>query len=200
MITQTASMFAARAVASGAMGGPGVGTAATASLPYGAIALGAFGGILGGVQAVSNNKAIKRNLYSLASATSTNLGQVNQQATLEQFNNRRAVRETLGRVATAIAASGGGGGVTASDLQFQVAGDGAINQSIINTNRGNQNRAIRSQYQAQAEQIRSQWQNPLLAGAQAALGTFSMGINLFQGLSALDAAQNSQISASRPLG
>lgn len=181
---------------------PVVGTSApqTATGIYGSIALGGLGFGLGAVQAVSNNSAVKRNLYSLASATSTNLGQVNQQATLEQFNNRRAVRETLGRVATAIAASGGGGGVTASDLQFQVAGDGVVNQSIIETNRANSNRAIRSQYQAQAEQLRSQWQNPLLAGAQAALGTFSMGINLFQGLSALDAAQNSQISASRPLG
>ena len=172
----------------------------TATGIYGAIGLGAVGFGLGAIQAAAGNSAVKRNLNSLASATSINLGQVNQQAALEQFNNRRAVRETLGRVATAIAASGGGGGVTSSDLMFQVAGDGVVNSNIIEANRGNSNRSIRSEYAARAEQIRSQYQNPLLAGVQSAIGTFSLGLNLFQGINALSAAQNSLISATRPLG
>lgn len=167
---------------------------------YGATALGAVGFGLGAFQAVSNKRAIKRNMNALAGATSTNLGQVNQQSELEQFNNRRAIREAMGRVATAIAASGGSGGVTGSDLVGQVAGDGGINASVIETNRANSNRSIRSQYRAQAEQIRSQYQNPLLAGVGAAVNTFSLGLNLFQGINALQGMQSSQISASSPLG
>jgi hypothetical protein len=163
----------------GPSGGGGYGVANAAGLAFGTAAL-------AGIQAFENNRAIEGTLNNLALASSVNIGQINEAEQLELFKERQNLRRTLGRVAVAFA---GAGGASASDFRRQAVGDNAVNTYVVEENARNQRRAERSQFEAQAARIRSQWQSPVLAAVQAGVGGFASGVGLFAGLNQLSALQ-----------
>lgn len=177
------SMFDPSIGSNPAIGGPsgsgGYGVADAAGIGIGMAAL-------AGLQAFQNNRAISGSLNNLAQSTSVNIGQINNSEQLELFKERQNLRRTLGRVAVAFA---GAGGASASDFRRQAVGDNAVNTYVVEENARNQRRAERSQFEAQAARIRSQWQSPVLAAVQAGVGGFASGVGLFAGLNQLSALQ-----------
>lgn len=138
--------------------------------------------------AIEQNKAIQRSMNSASAAFGAQAGQINASAEQQLFQNRRAREASIGRIATALAASGGLGGQTEANLRIQATSDAARNATNIRDNRSAQFAAAWSEYQAQVAALRARSQIPFLAGLSGAFEGASQGMSFANGLSFLEGA------------
>lgn len=156
----------------------------------GPLAIG-FAGLTAGLSlfgAIESNRAVQRSMNSASAAFGAQAGQINASAEQQLFQNRRAREASIGRIATALAASGGLGGQTEANLRIQATSDAARNATNIRDNRSAQFAAAQSEYNAQIAALRSRSQQPILSAITGGLGGFGQGLGILQGLSFLEGA------------
>jgi hypothetical protein len=153
-----------------------------------AAGLGAVTAGLSLFSAIESNRAVQRSMNSASAAFGAQAGQINASAEQQLFHNRRAREASIGRIVTALAASGGLGGQTEANLRVQAAQDAGRNATNIQNNRSAEFAAARSQYDAQIASLRGRSQQPILSAITGGLGGFGQGLGILQGLSFLEGA------------
>lgn len=142
-----------------------------------AIGLGALGLGVSVAGAAQQNAAAKRAMKSAGTAASIQARQVAEAGKFEQLKAAREAELVRGRMRVAAAAAGIAPDVGVfSSLAQQEAFDYAINQAVTEQNIRNQIASVLSGGEANIAQIRSQMQNPLLAGIGGAIQGVQTGL------------------------
>lgn len=129
--------------------------------------------------AFETNSAIQRSMNSAARSFTATAGQIGNAADQQLENNRRQREISIGRIRTALAASGGLGGQTDTNLELQARGDYGRAKAILEDNRSAQIAAARSQYEAQVASLRARSQVPILSALSGGLQGATTGLQLF---------------------
>lgn len=146
----------------------------------------AFGAATSAAGAIGQNRAVKRSIGSLDRSFRAERDQTDASAALEQQKLARRTAQVLGRLRVAEAESGGVGGSFAA-LENGAAISAAIDSNVLETNRVNTQKAIASQYVANATRILANKASvPLTATFGAAKG-FETGLQIQTSLDQIDA-------------
>lgn len=150
-----------------------------------AVALGSVQAATSFYGAMEQNRAVKKSLESASVAAGAQIGQTRDAALLETTKAKRQAAQTAGRLRVLAAASGRGEDFSIANSLDQATADEATNVTIIDRNRDNSVRSIRSNLAATEARLRAGYQNPILAGISSILQGAQTAIGTYAGLKAI---------------
>ena len=163
-----------------------------------AVALGSVQAATSFYGAMEQNRAVKKSLESASSAAGTQMGQVRDAAALEASKARRQAAATAGRLRVLAAAAGRGEDFSIANAIDQAVADGSTDVTIIERNRDNNVRSIRSNLAATESRLRAGYQNPILAGISSILQGAQTTLATYGGLNAINSAMTTAPTAAAP--
>ncbi len=150
-----------------------------------AIGLAIAGAATGGAGAVIQRQNAKEQSRNLRDAQANQQQQLVNQHQLEKRKNESQAGQLQARLRVLAGESGLALGGSLADLSAQTDYDRALNDVILKMNLGNSMNALNSQAAGQQVQIKSQVQNPLLAGLLGGMGGLGAGLSLGQSIDTL---------------
>lgn len=148
-------------------------------------AAGPLGVIAGHIQtglsvagANAQNDAIMASARSVVAAAGVESEQISQAAALDRQKHLNASQLAIGRARVLGTARGVGQGGSVEAIQRQIDYDAAVNNRIIDINRGNQIRRVRSEARAHLARLAGQTVAPAVVGLTGALEGIGTGLSI----------------------